>query len=104
MTLEAGKGGQRVLRLNSKKTSVIRYASISETSYNAVENFIDASKASLDTIMFTPGEGRHKTSKWCKKVSRFFCRKGVKGVQTHDFRSTLATNLYKASNHDLKKV
>ena len=104
MTLERGKGGQRVLRLDPKKTPVIRYASISETSCNAVENFMAASQASPDTIMFTPGEGRHKTSKWCKKVSRFFRKRGIEGVQTHDFRATLATDLYKASSHDLKKV
>jgi integrase len=104
LKLQPRKGGQRVLRLDSKKTEVIRYASISETSYNADENFIDASKASLDTIMFTPGEGRHKTSKWCKKISRFFRKRGIEGVQTHDFRATLATDLYKASNHDLIKV
>ena len=65
---------------------------------------MEASKASPETIMFTPGEGEHKTSKWCNKVRRFFASKGIKGVQTHDFRSTLATNLYKASNHDLKTV
>ena len=65
---------------------------------------MEASQASLETTMFTPGEGRHQTSKWCKKVSRFFAKKGFPGVQTHDFRATLATDLYKASNHDLKKV
>ena len=63
-----------------------------------------ASKASHEKIMFTPGEGRHVTSKWCKKVSRFFLKQGIKGVQTHDFRATLATDLYKASGHDLKAV
>ena len=65
---------------------------------------MSASNALPETIMFTPGEGRHETSKWCKKVSRFFARRDIVGVQTHDFRSTLATDLYTASNHDLKKV
>ena len=78
--------------------------SISKTCYKAVEDFLDASKKSREAIMFTPGEGRHKTSKWCMKVGRFFASRGIKGVQTHDFRATLATDLYKESNHDLKKV
>ena len=78
--------------------------SISETSFKAVKTFMDTSEASPEEIMFTPGEGRHTTSKWCMKVSRFFNKNGIEGVKTHDFRVTLATDLYKASNHDLKKV
>jgi len=63
-----------------------------------------SSGASEEKVMFPPGSNQNPTNKWVKKVRYFFQSKAGIKVQTHNFRVTLATDLYKSSGHNLKTV
>ena len=87
-----------------KKTDIVRQACISRLTYEAVKDFMTSSKASEEKVMFPPGCNQNPTNKWVKKVRYFFKSKAGIKVLTHNFRVTLATDLYKSSGHNLKTV
>ena len=98
------KQGKRVLDLPHKKTES-RPVLITQRSYDAVQDFKNEQKnATDDTVMFPPGQdSKRPTSKWCKRIKYFFEPYKLK-VQSRNFRSTFATNLYKSSGNDMKIV
>ena len=63
---------------------------------NAVKKYKIDSKASEEDIMFEPGKPKDPTNRWVVALSRFYKEHKIK-VMSHDFRTTLVTNMYKES-------
>ena len=63
---------------------------------------MEEKKAKYTDVMFEPGIGYDPVSKWVKKLIIFYAKHGFR-VQSHDFRVTAATELYK-QDKDLVKL
>ena len=67
-----------------------------KNTYEAVELLMDEKKKDRKDIMFEKGENmKNPWDKWTRKANNFLKKQKKKGVKTHDFRKTTATNLYK---------
>ena len=51
--------------------------------------------------IFKKGKGLDPYNMWTKKTNLFLRKQKMKGVTTHDFRKTTATNLYKKTRNIL---
>ena len=84
-----------MVTLVGKKTKC-RDAYLTEETLSAVADYKKEIAASSKDIIFPPGQGTNPANKWVKKVKKYFQKRG-QSVQTHDFRRTTLTNMYRQS-------
>ena len=70
---------------------------VSTKTVNAVIAYRDELEAKDSDIMFPGGKSKDPVNPWVKKIKRYYEKHGFPNVQTHNFRSTKATNFYKKS-------
>ena len=93
--------------MKAQKTKA-RIVNVSQSTYKAVDDWfrelkMTSSGVTRKTVMFEPGKSKRPTGRWCNTVKRFYEGFGEK-VQSHDFRVTFATQLYDATDKNLRKV
>ena len=90
-----------MIRIMPKKT-VERDIFVSLQTYDAVVVYQKKLNAPDHQVMFKAGKGSNPANKWVKKLKRFYEKHDMK-VKSHDFRTTLVTDLYN-SEKDIVKV
>ena len=78
------------------KKSTERLVVFDKTVIGAVYAYQQHAKADDDDAMFPPASGDDPARNHARWIQRFFANKGV-DVQSHDFRTTQATNYYHKS-------
>ena len=71
-----------------------------QDTWDAVKVLMDESKHNRDSVIFDKGSNVEQPyNMWTKKLNVFLKRQKMKGISTHDFRKTTATNLYRKTNN-----
>ena len=99
--VEKDKAGDRKVHIVPKKT-VERDIFVSPQTYDAVVEYQRKLNALDHQVMFKAGKGSNQANMWVKKLKRFYEKHAIK-VKSHDFRTTLVTDLYN-SEKDIVKV
>jgi integrase len=69
---------------------------VQQDTWDAVKVLMDESKHNRDSVIFDKGSNVEQPyNMWTKRLNVFLRRQKMKGITTHDFRKTTATNLYR---------
>ena len=93
--LKADEDGCVKLHIRAKK-STARSVMLDRETVDAVKAYQDSIGATDSKIMFPAGGGRIEANKWTKVLTKFYKPHGLT-VKSHDFRTTSATEYYKAT-------
>ena len=69
---------------------------IDQNAVDAIKSYKEEIGADDSVIMFPPGNRQNPTNMWSNMLGRFFKKHSLE-VQSHDFRTTQATEFYKAT-------
>ena len=84
------------------KKTVERDILVSPQTYKVIVEYKKKLNAPDHHVMFKAGKGSNQANMWVKKLKRFYEKHAIK-VKSHDFRTTLVTDLYN-SEKDIVKV